>query len=115
MREEEERHIKEKLTEEQLELFDLLRKEKLTKKEKRQVKNSAKNLYNTLLKKKNELFIVDWYKDKQPKTKVQDFVRDVLNKYLPQSYDNGIFNEKLEVVFNHIIDRAITGSDYIIL
>ena len=112
-REEEERHIRENLTEEELELFDLLRKDKLTKNEEQQVKISAKKLYNSLIEKKNEILTVDWYKDKQPKTKVQDLVRDILNENLPQSNDWVIFKEKLEVVFNHILDRAMTGSDYI--
>ena len=99
--------------EEELELFDLLKKEKLTKAEEQQVKLSAKKLFETLSEKKNKLLIVDWYKDEQPKLKVQSLVQDVLDKTLPQSYDRVIFKQKLDVVFNHIIDRAMTGYGYI--
>jgi type I restriction enzyme R subunit len=113
MREEDERHIRENLTEEELELFDLLKKDKLTKKEEQQVKLSAKKLYETLTEKKNELLIVDWYKEEQPKLKVQSTVQDVLDKTLPQSYDRVSFKQKLDIVFTHIVDRAITGYDYI--
>ena len=113
MQEEEERHIRENLSEEELELFDLLKKEKLTKAEEQQVKLSAKKLFETLSEKKNKLLIVDWYKDEQPKLKVQSLVQDVLDKTLPQSYDRVIFKQKLDVVFNHIIDRAMTGYGYI--
>ena len=60
LRAEEERHIKEELSETELELFDLLRKEQLTVDEEKRVKLTAKELYNTLTEKRNELFIVGW-------------------------------------------------------
>lgn len=60
LRTEEERHIKEELSEAELELFDLLRKEQLTADEEKHVKLAAKELYNTLTEKRNELFIVGW-------------------------------------------------------
>ncbi|WHZ58781.1 type I restriction endonuclease subunit R [Metabacillus hrfriensis] len=113
MHEEDERHIRENLKEEELELFDLLKKDKLTKKEEQQVKLSAKELFETLVEKKNGLLIVDWYKDEQPKLRVQSVVQDVLDKTLPQSYDRLIFKQKLDVVFNHIVDRATTGYNYV--
>lgn len=113
MKEEEERHIRENLSEEELELFDLLKKDKLTKAEEQQVKLAAKKLYETLLEKKSNLLIVDWYKDEQPKMKVQAVVQDILDDTLPKSYDRIIFKHKLDVVFNHIIDRATTGYGYI--
>ncbi len=46
---EEERHVKEDLTEAELEIFDLLRKDKLTKEEEKKVKLAAKQLYTTLV------------------------------------------------------------------
>jgi type I restriction enzyme, R subunit len=113
MQQEEERHIRENLTEEELEIFDLLRKEKLTKKEEQEVKLSAKKLYETLAEMKNSLLVVDWYKDEKPKLKVQSVVQDVLDKTLPQSYDRVIFKQKLDVVFNHIVDRATTGYGFV--
>ena len=45
LRAEEERHIKEELSETELELFDLLRKEQLTVDEEKRVKLTAKELY----------------------------------------------------------------------
>lgn len=113
MKEEEERHLKENLTEEELELFDLLKKDKLTLNEEQQVKLSAKQLYQTLINKKDSLLVIDWYKDEQPKLKVQSIVQDVLDKTLPQSYDRIIFKNKLDIVFQHIVDRATTGNNFI--
>lgn len=48
LRAEEERHIRQELSEAELELFDLLRKEQLTADEEKHMKLSAKGLYNTL-------------------------------------------------------------------
>lgn len=47
LRAEEERHIKEELSEDELELFDLLRKEQLTVDEEKRVRLAAKELYST--------------------------------------------------------------------
>ena len=109
LKEEEERHIKEDLTEEELEIFDLLRKEKLTEAEEKRVKLAAKMLYETLVQKKSELFVVGWHNDPQPKEKVKGEIITVLNSYLPDSYGRDIFTQKSNVVYEHIVDQAITG------
>lgn len=79
---EEARHIQEELSEEELELFDLLQKDKLTKEELKHVKLAAKELFKTLTEKKNELFVVGWEKDNQPKEKVRTEIMRILNMYL---------------------------------
>src|SRR5699024_9465747 len=48
LKEEDERHIKKGLSEEELEVYDLLKKEKLTEKEEERVRLSAKRLYETV-------------------------------------------------------------------
>ncbi len=113
LKEEEERHIKEDLSEEELEIFDLLRKEKLTAAEEKRVKLAAKMLYDTLVKKKEELFVVGWHNDPQPKEKVKSEIITVLNDYLPDSYGRDVFTQKSNVVYEHIIDQAITGFGWI--
>lgn len=109
LKEEEERHIKEDLSEEELEIFDLLRKEKLSAAEEKKVKLAAKMLYDTLVKKKEELFVVGWHNDPQPKEKVKKEIITVLNSYLPECYERDIFTQKSNVVYEHIIDQAIMG------
>jgi type I restriction enzyme R subunit len=113
LKEEEERHIKEEITEDELELFDLLRKDKLTAAEEKKVKLAAKMLYETLMNKKSELFVVGWHNDPQPKEKVKSEIRSVLNNYLPESYDRDIFTVKSSIVYEHIVDQATTGSAWI--
>lgn len=113
LKEEEERHIKEELTEEELEIFDLLKKDGLTKEENKKVKVAAKQLYETLTEKKKELFIVGWYNDPQPKEKVKNNIVTVLHMSLPECYEKDIFNNKANVVFNHIIEQAIAGYNWV--
>lgn len=111
---EEERHIKEELSEEELELFDLLRKEKLTKDEEKRVKRTAKILYETLTTKKLELFIVDWQNDPQPKEKVKREIITVLDSFLPESYERDVFTQKSNMVYEHIVDQAMMGFNWVV-
>ena len=113
LRAEEERHIKEELSEAELEIYDLLRKEKLTADEEKKVKLAAKELYNTLLAKKQELFVVGWQNDAQPKERVKSEIVTILNTFLPECYDREIFTQKSSIVFNHIVDQAITGYNWV--
>ena len=113
LRAEEERHIKEDLSEAELELFDLLRKEHLTADEEKRVKLAAKELYNTLTEKRKELFIVGWQNDPQPKERVKGEIVYILNKFLPESYDREIFLRKSTLVFDHIVDQAMTGYNWV--
>ena len=113
LRAEEERHIKEELSEAELELFDLLRKEQLTVDEEKRVKLTAKELYNTLTEKRNELFIVGWQNDPQPKERVKGEIVYILNKFLPESYDREVFLRKSTLVFDHIVDQAMTGYNWV--
>ncbi len=110
LKEEDERNIKEGLTEEELELYDLLRKNNLTKKEEDQVKLSAKKLYEAIMREDSETKVVDWYKDEQPRRKVKLRVEKVLDDFLPESYSRDIFTRKSEVVFTHLLEDAMMGS-----
>ncbi|MFI3200738.1 MAG: type I restriction endonuclease subunit R [Eubacteriales bacterium] len=113
LQEEERRHIREDLSEEELEFYDLLQKDKLTKEELKRVKLAASTLYQTLLAKKEELFVVGWEKDEQPKEKVRKEIMAILNEYLPDSYNREIFANKSDVVFYHIVDQALMGLNWI--
>lgn len=113
LRAEEERHIKEDLSEAELELFDLLRKEHLTVDEEKRVKLAAKEFYNTLTEKRKELFIVGWQNDPQPKERVKGEIVYILNKFLPESYDREIFLRKSTLVFDRIVNQAMTGYNWV--
>ena len=113
LRAEEERHIKEDLSEEELELFDLLRKDKLTKSEEQRVKLAAKELYATLTSRKEELFVIGWQNDAKPKERVRSAIINCLNDVLPESYDRNIFAAKSDRVYRHIVEQAMMGYAWV--
>ena len=114
MQKEQERPNTEGLTEEELEVYDLLvRGKKLTKAEEQKVKLAAKNLFKKLTTEKAELLVVDWYKDDQPRLKVKSAIEYALNEDLPDSYDKYSFEAKTNLLLNHFIDMAIQGYGWI--
>ena len=91
--------MEEGLSEEELELYDLLIKgKKLTKDEEQKVKLAAKHLFTTLKENKEKLLVVDWYKNEQPIKKVQDMIEESLDKDLPSSYDKPSFDSKIKLI-----------------
>lgn len=102
------------LKEEELEIFDLLiAGKKLTKADEQKVKLSAKNLYKKLTEEKDDLLVVDWYKDEQPLAKVKTAIEISLNEDLPESYDVDSFKSKTDLLLNHFIDMAVQGYGWI--
>lgn len=94
----------------ELEIFDLLKKESLTKKEEEKVKNAAKTLLKRLKEEKPTVLINDWYKDNQTKFTVKDAIQKVLNNELPDTYEQPVFNAKCDTIFNHFYQKAVEGG-----
>ena len=107
--EEEERHIREGLTEEELELFDLMKKEKVTKAEEQALKNAAQMLLKRLREEKPVVLVQDWHRDQQSQTKVKSAIEKVLDKNLPESYDRPTFSQVCDRIYNLIFERASQG------
>ena len=102
------------LTEEELEIFDLLiAGKRLTKDEEQKVKLSAKNLFKKLTEQKKELLVVDWYKDEQPRAKVKAAIETSLDADLPISYDKETFAAKIQLLLTHFIDMAVQGYGWV--
>ncbi|MCC4771905.1 HsdR family type I site-specific deoxyribonuclease [Methanosarcina sp. DH2] len=101
LKKEDERAIMENLTEEELSLFDKLRKPDLNEKEKSQVRKVAKELLATL---KAEKLVLDWRKKQQAVAAVKKEIEDELDRGLPESYDLMTYEEKCSMVFQHIYD-----------
>jgi type I restriction enzyme, R subunit len=105
---EDQRAIAENLTEEELTIFDLLTKPDfhLTKQEKKEVKQVAKNLLETL---KREKLVLDWRKRQQARAAVRLTIEDTLDQ-LPPTYSAKAYEQKCEVVYQHIFE-AYPGQD----
>lgn len=109
---EEERAAKNGMTEEQQELFDLLKKEKLTKEEEKNVKLAASDLLVVLFDAKNKILIQEWHKEKATQEIVRQEIKKILDKDLPQSYNRDIFSEKTEIIFQHFYNLAESGRGF---
>jgi type I restriction enzyme, R subunit len=112
MRDEDERHVRLGLTEDELELFDLLKKEKMTRAETQKVKLAAKSLLHRLLEEHPRVLIQDWHKDAQTQTIVKFAVERVLHENLPESYDPVLFKKKCDNVYDVIFDSANKGEKW---
>ena len=103
---EESRHIREGLTEEELEMYDLLLKDSLTKDEEQKVKLAAKSLLKRLKEERPTVLINNWHHDTQTRLQVKDAIEKVLDNYLPASYDQSMYKTKCDATFNHFYTLA---------
>ncbi len=109
---EEERHKREGLSEDELEIFDLLKKDKMTQEETQKVKLAAKSLLKRLKEEQPKVLVQDWYKDTQTKERVRSAVAEVLDKNLPKTYDRALFSEKCDNVYHLMLDYASHGRKW---
>ncbi|RJX27381.1 MAG: type I restriction endonuclease subunit R [Desulfurivibrio sp.] len=112
LQDEEERHIREGLSEDELELFDLLKKEKMTREEEQKVKLAAKSLLHRLLEEHPRVLIQDWYKDTHTRAIVRSTVEQILDEQLPASYDRLLFKEKCDSIFDMMLQYANSGQKW---
>ena len=110
--EEAERHTRKGLTEDELEIYDLLKKEKMTQAEEKKVRLAAKALLKRLLEEPPRVLVQDWFRDGQTRLIVRDAVGEVLHNNLPESYDRALFTEKRDSVFELVLDLAEHGSKW---
>ncbi len=99
---EEKRGIAEKLSEEELAIFDLLTRPEITlgKKEELQVKKVAQKLLETL---KEEMLVLDWRKRQQSRAAVLVSIEDTLD-LLPRIYTPELYQNKCDVIYQHVYD-----------
>lgn len=112
MKEEDERAVREGLTEDELELFDLIKKDSMTKAEEQKVKLAAKALLHRLLEEQPKVLVQDWFKDSQTQKRVRGAVEQVLDNKLPDSYDRVLFKVKCDAVFETMLTYASSGRKW---
>jgi type I restriction enzyme R subunit len=106
---EDERHVKEELSKDELELYDILKKDKMTKAEEIKVKNAAKHLLHRLIAEQPKVLVQDWFKDSQSQTKVKAAIAEVLDQDLPESYEKILFQEKTRKLFELVYEYSARG------
>ena len=100
---EDQRSIRENLSEEELTLFDILTKPEpdLDGKEKQQVKKVARELLEKL---KQEKCVLDWRKRQQSRAAVKVSIEELLDKGLPAIYTTELFQKKVDAVYQHVYE-----------
>ena len=96
------RAVTERLSEEELAVFDLLTQPEinLTQAEKEEVKAISKEL---LIKLKQERLVLDWRNTQQARAGVKVTINRTL-EILPECYTDAMYDQKREVVYQHIYD-----------
>ena len=112
LKDEAERHVREGLTEDELELFDLLRKDAMTQGETQRVKLAAKHLLKRLVEETPKVLVQDWYKDQQTQKQVRSEIERVLDADLPETYERALFNQKCDNVFDLAVEYASRGRKW---
>jgi type I restriction enzyme R subunit len=102
LEEEDRRAVVEGLTEEELALFDKLKKPKLTENDKQNLKNVAKALLHKLQPAK---LVLDWRKKQQTRAAVRLEIEKALDKGLPESYTEKDYAQKCDALFQHFYDN----------
>lgn len=110
---ESERHLREGLTEEELELFDLLKKDSMTEAETQKVRLAAKSLLERLRSQTPRVLVQDWFKDSVSQQRVRSTVESVLDENLPDTYDRVLFKNKCDVVFDTMVRYAAQGRMWV--
>ena len=100
--EEEARHVRENLTEEELTVFDLLTRPgpELTTEEKEEVKKVARLLHQRL----ERLITFNWRQTIQARALVKNAIEETLDEGLPRAYAPELYKNKCGVVFEHIYE-----------
>ncbi len=113
LRAESERHIRQGLTEEELELFDLLKNPKLSKDETQKVRLAAKALLHRLREESPRVLVQDWFKDSGSRGRVRAAVESVLDTHLPRAYDRAAFTAACSRVFDSLLSNASRGVKWV--
>jgi type I restriction enzyme R subunit len=112
LKDEAERHIREGLSDDELELFDLLKKDPLTQDETQRVKLAAKHLLKRLVEEQPKVLIQNWHQSGQTQKQVRAEIERVLNEDLPDSYDRTTFKQKCDNVYDLAVEYAIRGKKW---
>jgi type I restriction enzyme, R subunit len=101
--EEEQRHVRENLSEEELVIFDILTRPapELSADERIEVKKVAKELLGKL---KGELFVLNWRAKASARSRIRMAIDDGLDSGLPRAYTPELYAEKCAAVFAHVYE-----------
>jgi type I restriction enzyme, R subunit len=109
LNEEEQRHVRENLSEPELTVFDLLTRPgpDLSAEEREEVKKVARQLLQRL----KQALVIDWRQKAQARAQVQLAIEDALDDGLPRAYSPDLYKQKCSAVFEHIFEALGASSE----
>ena len=99
--EEQQRHVRESMSEEELVIFDILTRPapELSADERAEVKKVARDLLDRL----KQLLILNWRQKSSARSQLKLTIEDVLDT-LPAAYDRPLYSQKCSALFEHIYE-----------
>jgi type I restriction enzyme R subunit len=99
---EQQRHVRESITEEELVIFDILTRPapELSSEERAEVKKVARVLLSRL----KELLVLNWRQKSSAKSKIKLAIEDVLDTGLPRAYTKALYQQKCSILFEHVFE-----------
>jgi type I restriction enzyme R subunit len=100
--EEQERHVRENMTEEELVIFDILTRPapELTAQERAELKKIARALLNRL----KQLLVLNWRQKAAARAQLKLTIEDALDAGLPRAYSPELYRKKCSAVFEHMYE-----------
>ena len=100
--EEQERHVRENLSEEELVIFDILTRPapELGEDERAEVKRVARELLARL----KDLLVLNWRQKSAARSQLKLTIEDTLDLGLPRAYTPELYRQKCSAVFEHVYE-----------
>jgi type I restriction enzyme R subunit len=100
--EEQQRHVREDKTEEELFIFDILTRPapESSTEERAEVKKVARELLNRL----KQLLVLNWRQKSSARSQVKLAIEDLLDTGLPRVYDKPLYEQKCAALFEHVYE-----------
>jgi type I restriction enzyme R subunit len=100
--EEQERHVRENMTEEELVIFDILTRPApdLSADERAELKKISRDLLERL----KQLLILNWRQKAAARSQLRLAIEDVLDTGLPDAYTRDLYQQKCSAVFEHVYE-----------
>ena len=101
--EEQQRHIREQMTEEELVVFDILMRPapELSAGERSEVKKVSRDLLTKL----KQLLVLNWRQKATARSQLKLAIEDVLDSGLPRVYTPELYQQKCSAVFEHVYEN----------
>ncbi len=99
---EQERHVRESLSEEELVIFDILTRPapELTTEERAEVKKVAREMLARL----KDLLVLNWRQKSAARSALKMAIEDALDSGLPRAYARELYRQKCSAVFEHVYE-----------